>query len=199
MGHRMNGRRRGFTLVEVLIAMVAGSILLMGMGSVLFMIWRGFNETRDFSEATQRIDMIRQLNFDGRTGRSISFPTTWDLNGATTTSRGDYTGTGVTGDRVQFISLEFDTATNTTTPYMVTWQSLTATGAAPYRVQRWRQPVDALNQLLGTAVLTFDQTNVQSFEIIRTTNKAFSINMQAIEGAETATIQMVVTCRNIIS
>lgn len=197
---RHRRQRRGFTLVEVLVALVAGSILLFGMGSVLVMLYRGFNESHNFAEATMRVDLIRQLSFDARTGRLITYPTAWDPNGTPMASRGDYSSGGNVGDRVQFVSLQYDPVTFTTTPFMITWQSRRAAAAPPtdpFNVERWIQQTDANNVPIGTASLTFDQSQISSFEVIRTTIRSFNVNMQSVEGGETATVQLVVTCRNV--
>lgn len=203
MHARIHGSsRRGFTLIEVLIAMIAASILLLAMGSVLFMIFRGFNESRDFANATNRVDLIRQLSFDARTGRTVTYPTTWDINGTPMTSRGDYSSGGNEGDRVQFVSLRYDAGTGVTTPFMITWQSRRPTGSpvgTPYNVERWIQQTDALNVPIGAATLSFDQNKINSFEVIRTTVRTFSVNLQTTEGAETASVQLVVTCRNVVN
>ncbi len=197
---RQSRRSRGFTLIEVMIAMVAASILLFGMGSVLVMIYRGFNESRNFAEMTSRVDLIRQLSFDARTGRNILFPTNWDVNGTPLDSRGDYASGGNVGDRIQFVSLRFDGTT--TTPFMITWQSRRPAAAPvtdPYNVERWIQEVDATNTPIGTATLSFDQNKINSFEVIRTTIRSFSVNLSTTELTETASVQLVVTCRNVIN
>jgi prepilin-type N-terminal cleavage/methylation domain-containing protein len=56
---RQSRRSRGFSLIEVMIAMVAGSILLFGMGAVLVMIYRGFNESRNLNSHSQ--DPVRRI------------------------------------------------------------------------------------------------------------------------------------------
>ncbi|MBE7492837.1 MAG: prepilin-type N-terminal cleavage/methylation domain-containing protein [Planctomycetes bacterium] len=193
-------RNRGFSLVEIMIGMIAASILLLGMGAVLVMIYRGFNESHNFSEATTRVDLIRQLSFDARTARNILYPTNWDVNGVPLDSRGDYSSGGFVGDRVQFVSLRFDGTT--TTPFLITWQSKRPAAAAPtdpYNVERWIQEVDAGNNPIGVSTLTFDQNKINYFEVVRTTIRTFRVNMQTTESTETATVQMVVTCRNVIN
>lgn len=192
--------KKGFTLIELMIGMIAASILLLGMGAVLVMLYRGFNESRNFSEATTRVDLIRQLSFDARTGRNILYPTNWDVNGTPLDSRGDYTSGSDSGDRIQFVSLRFDGTT--TTPFMITWQSrrpLAAPSTDPYNVERWIQEVDASNTPIGVSTLTFDQNKITSFEVIRTTIRSFNVNLQTTEATETATVQLVVTCRNVIN
>ncbi|MBX3473647.1 MAG: prepilin-type N-terminal cleavage/methylation domain-containing protein [Planctomycetes bacterium] len=191
--------RKGFTLVEVMVAMIAGSILLFGMGSVLVMLYRGFAESHNFHEATMRVDLIRQLSFDARTGRAITYPTAWHPTGVTLASRGDYASGGNVGDRVQFVSLRYDPVSFTTTPFMITWQSRRPAAAPPtdpYNVERWIQETDANNVPIGTASRTFDQSLISSFEVIRTSTRSFNVNMLTQEGDETATVQLVVTCRN---
>lgn len=202
MTRRNLSRRRGFTLIELAIGMVGASILLLGMGAVLVMLYRGFNESRNFNEATSRVDLIRQLSFDARTGRNILYPTNWDVNGTPLDSRGDYASGGNVGDRIQFVSLRYDSATTTTTPFMITWQSRRPSGAPstdPYNVERWIQQVDATNTPIGTSTLTFDQSKINSFEVIRTTIRSFSVSLQTTELTETASVQLVVTCRNVIN
>jgi len=192
--------RRAFTITELLIGLVAGVVLMLGMGAVMLQLFRGFNESRDFSEATSRIDLIRTLSFDARTSRMILYPTAWDPSGVLATSKGDIPAAeGIDGDRIQFISLDYDTDTNTTTPYRVTWQSQRAAGDPFWTVVRWRVPVDASNQPIGTQERTFQQDRVGMFEVIRISSRAFRVDMRAVENDETAAIQMVVTCRNVIN
>ena len=107
--------RRGFTLVEMLVAMVIGTILIMGMGTVLVTLFSGMRESKDFGTATGRVDLIRQLTFDARTGDEILFPAVG--------ADGDYASGGNEGDQVQFNSLEYDPGTDTTTTVTVTWES----------------------------------------------------------------------------
>jgi type II secretory pathway pseudopilin PulG len=203
-------RRRGFTIAELLIGLVAGTIMMLGMGAVMFQMYRGFDESRDFGEATNRIDLIRSLQFDARTARAILFPTASSATGSLPTSLGDVNGAidatfaGSEGDRVQFVSLQFDSTTNTTTPFRITWQSRRPAGSPAgtlYTVERWIVQVDNTNTPVSSPAqrLSFQQPRVGTFEIIRTNNNAFRVDMRAVENAETAAIQMQVTCRNVIN
>ena len=114
--------RGGFTLIEMLVAMVVGAILIMGMGTVLVTLFTGMRESKDFADATGRVDLVRQLTFDARTGNRIAFPVT---DGAT----GDYTFGGNEGDQVQFNSLRYDVGTDTTSDVTVTWESRRPAGS----------------------------------------------------------------------
>lgn len=195
--------RRGFTIAELLIGMIAGTIMMLGMGAVMFQLYRGFDESRDFSEATGRIDIVRSLQFDARTARAITFPA-WPPAGAATTVDGNIpAGDGYSGDRVQFVSLQYDTATNTTSPFHVTWQSrrpLSSPTGTLYTIERWIIAAGANNQpVSGTQTLSFIQPNVGTFEVVRTGNNTFRVEMRAVERSETAAIQMQVTCRNVIN
>ena len=186
MRRRTIANKKGFTLIEVMVALIVSTILILGMGSVLVTLFGGMRESADFAEATGRVDLIRQLTFDARTGEEILFPA---VDGP-----GDYTGAGVTGDQIQFTALYYDPTTETTTPRRITWESVrssTASPTDPYTVNRW---VD-----FGSGdTLTFAQDDVLTFEIVRTSNDNFTAEFSASEGDEQVAVELAVTLRNVV-
>ncbi|MCA8935344.1 MAG: prepilin-type N-terminal cleavage/methylation domain-containing protein [Planctomycetes bacterium] len=190
-----NPKRRGFTLIEVLIAMVVGTILIMGMGMVLVVLFKGMNESKDFSEATGRVDLVRQLTFDARTGNAIAFPAT---DGAT----GDYTFGGNEGDQVQFNSLSYDVGTDTTSDITVTWESRRPAGSpigTEYTVYRFidTTPESPTNNPADD-VQTFGQNHIIDFDIVRNSSDSFQATFSSKEGTETVAVELAVTLRNVI-
>ncbi|MEZ5992522.1 MAG: prepilin-type N-terminal cleavage/methylation domain-containing protein [Planctomycetota bacterium] len=188
-------KRRGFTLIELMVAMVVGTILIMGMGMVLVVLFRGMNESKDFAEATGRVDLVRQLTFDARTGNSIAFPAT---DGAV----GNYTSGGNEGDQVQFNSLSYDVGTDTTSDVTVTWESRRPAGSpagTPYTVYRFidtTPEVGANNP--ADDVQTFGQANIIDFDIVRNTSDSFSATFSSKENSEVVQVELAVTLRNVI-
>jgi len=189
--HKMN--RRGFTLVEMLVAMAVSTILIFGMGTVMVTLFKGMRETRNFADATGGVDLIRQLSFDARTGNRILFP-------ATDGAPGDYSSGGFTGDQIMFNSLRYDPGTDTTTTVTITWESRrpSAAPADPYDVFRFidETPEDPANP--ADDLFTFGQSGLLSFDIVRTSSNSFSASMQNSSGDETVQVQLAVTLRNVI-
>lgn len=186
-------RRRGFTLVELMVGVAISSILILGMGVVLVTLFSGMRESRDFATATDRVDLIRQLSFDARTGNRILFP-------ATDGTPGDYSSGGFTGDQIMFNSLRYDPGTDTTTTVTVTWESRRPVAAPtdPYTVYRFiddtpEDPADPADDLF-----TFGQVGLINFDIVRNSSNSFSATMQSEEGAESVQVQLAVTLRNVI-
>ena len=177
---RHNGRK-GFTLIELMVSASIGTILMFGMGAALFTLFQGMRESRDFFNATERVDLIRQLSFDARTGNAITFPLA-DGTGA-------YSNGPNNGHMVEFNSLRYDPVADTTTTVNILWESVRpiATPADPFQVNRF---VD------GT--FTFGQSNITDFTVTRTSNRNFTVVTSTVEGDENVGVQLSVTLRNVI-
>lgn len=187
-------RRRGFTLVEMMVGMAIASILILGMGVVLITLFTGMRESRDFAIATDRVDLIRQLSFDARTGNRILFP-------ATDATPGDYTAGGFTGDQIMFDSLRYDPGTDTTTTVTITWESRrpTANPTDPYTVYRFTDDTPEYPAVPGDDLFTFGQDGLINFDIVRHTANAFSVTMRSQEDDQAVEIQLAATLRNVIN
>lgn len=186
--------RKGVTLMELIIAMAVSTILILGMGMVLVVLFRGMGESRDFAALTGRVDLIRQLSFDARTGEALLYPSTdWTASySATATGNGSgwYTGGGFEGHRVQFTAVDFNPVTLAETRNNITWESRrTISSSDPYDVYRW------VNVETNPR---FGQDGVTQFEVIRQSARAFTVIMQSTEGTESVTVQLAVTLRNVI-
>ncbi len=184
--------RRGMSLIELTVAMAISAIVLSTIGFVLVMMTNGFNEMEDFGNATGRVDMIRLLTFDARTGDSMLFPTTNGANGA-------YTDGSANGHRVRFRAIEYNPTTESSTPVFIQWESRRTGNTGPYVVSRWRM-VDANNNNIdddGSYTQTFGESPVQVFTIQRVNRQNFNIEMETTEGNETAHVQLAVTLRNV--
>lgn len=200
---KLNRSRQGFTLIEMMVAMIVGAILIMGMGTVMVLLFTGMRESRDFADATGRVDLVRQLTFDARTGDNIIFPGEPDFLGGETYAanppQGDYVFGGNEGDQVRFNSLAYDPIGDTTSDVTVTWESRRPAGSpvgTMYTVFRFK---DDTPLTPGDDVQTFGQGNITSFEIERTTVDSFSASFETTENDETVAVQLAVTLRNVIN
>jgi prepilin-type N-terminal cleavage/methylation domain-containing protein len=187
--------RKGFTLIEVMVAMFAGMILLAGMGTVLYTLFTGMRESQDFATATGRVDLIRQMTFDARTGDSIIFPDTDGMDG-------DYVFGGNEGDQVMFNSIAYDPVADTTSDVTITWESRRSTAAAPtdpYIVYRFvdNSPESPANP--GDDVQTFAQGDITAFDVTRTSMEGFFVRIETTEASEVIEIELAVTLRNVIN
>ncbi|MCB9894778.1 MAG: type II secretion system protein [Planctomycetes bacterium] len=192
--NRRRSARKGFTLVELLVGMIVSTILIMGMGIVMVTLFTGMRESKDFANATGRVDLIRQLTFDARTGNQIIFP-------ATDGTGGDYVGSGYTGDQIQFNSLRYDPIGDTTADVTITWESRipNATPTDPFIVYRFVDETPEDPPVPGDDVMTFAQGDITAFEIVRNTNTSFSANITTTENSEVVAVQLAVTLRNVIN
>lgn len=180
---------RGFTLVEVMIGLVIGTILLLGMGAVMIQLFVGMRESRNFSEATARVDLIRTLNFDARTSDVLFFPAT---DGAT----GAYTEGGMNGHQVIFRTVNFDPGTGNTTREWVRWRSERAGNAGPYTVRRVTQASTGGTPGTTWGTPRFTQPGIETFNVQRITRNNFTLEMNTQEGEESAHVLFSVTLRN---
>lgn len=186
--------RKGVTLVELIIAMAISTILLLGMGMVLVVMFRGMGESRDFATLTGRVDLIRQLSFDARTGEALLYPSTnWTAAYSPTAvgnGSGWYSAAGFEGHRAQFTAVDFNPVTLVETRNNITWESRRiAASSDPYTVFRW---------VNVETTPRFGQGQVTQFEVIRQTSRGFTVTMQSTENADTVTVQLAVTLRNVI-
>ncbi|MCA8915846.1 MAG: type II secretion system protein [Planctomycetes bacterium] len=186
--------RRGFTLVELLVGMVVSTILIMGMGIVMVTLFTGMRESKDFANATGRVDLIRQLTFDARTGNDIIFP-------ATDGTTGYYVGTGYTGHQIQFNSLRYDPVGDTTSDVTITWESRipNATPTDPFIVYRFVDETPEDPPVPGDDVMTFAQDDITTFTILRNSTTSFSAAITTTENSEVVAVELAVTLRNVIN
>ncbi len=204
--------RRGFTLLEVIIAMVATVILVTGMGSILMLMFTGLNESRDFQISTARVDLIRHLTFDGRTGSNIDFPAV-SSNGQYTAYTSTVLGASVTGHRVVFTASDYDPATGVTTPTDVRWESQTidlsdpdnTSGTDTVLVVRYIEDLTATSGTRDPIVTAstdwiekFQESGIDKFWILRDASlNNFTVEIESSEGTEEADVQLSVTLRNV--
>lgn len=199
MRKRLSRKTRGFTIIELMVSLVIATIIVMGMGMVLVTLFTGMRESRDFFEATSRVDLIRQLTFDARTGNSIRFP-------ATDGTPGDYASGGFVGDQIQFDALQFDPDANAgageTTTVTITWESRRPSAAPltdPYSVFRF---IDVTPEFPTSNpsddVQTFGQSGINYFDVVRVADDSFTVSMETEQGDETVQVELAVTMRNVI-
>ena len=187
--------RKGFTLIEMLAALAAVSVLIIAMGSTLIWLIRGENQSIAANASFNRADVVRDiLHTNLRSGRAIRFPTT----NATTTYPADGVGvagrgtinTPVNGERV-WVELQFwngaafEIRQTAWTWYSSTkilgnqWQVSSIGGAIPAGANAWEQP------------------QLTNFDVIRVSDRRIRFVVDTLEGDQPAQAQFTVTLRNI--
>jgi prepilin-type N-terminal cleavage/methylation domain-containing protein len=195
-----NTNRRGFTLIELIIGMVLGSVILITIGLVMFQVFGGFREMTAFNENIIRVELIRQLNFDGRTADSLLHPAT---NGAT----GSF-GAQHGAQMVQFRSIIYtpgdeETAIGTDEMSYVIWESSRPNSEVPFTVRRF-----ATNPAPRTATVnppadrnqyrqTFAQEGITRFDVRRESARNFTVQMRTELDGEAAAVDLSITLRNV--
>lgn len=190
-----NSFRKGFTLIEMLAALAAVTVLIIAMGSTLIWLIRGENQSIAANASFNRADIVRDiLHTNLRSGRAIRFPTT----NATTTYPADGVGvagrgtinTPFNGERV-WVELQFwngasfeirQTAWtwNSSTQILGNqWQISTIGGAIPGGANSWEQP------------------QLTNFDVIRVSDRRIRFVVDTLEGDQPAQAQFTVTLRNI--
>lgn len=197
---------RGFTLIEVLLAAGGATILLVGIGTVMVMMFQGLKQSSDFFEATSRVDMVRQMTFDARTGESLVYPNT-NYNPLTYNVQAVGGGSGYYlpeggnhGHRTIFRAVEYNPTTETSSRVFITWESRRPTAQpwiSPASVIRIIDQADALNQPVGNPVETFNQAGIELFHITRVSDRNFNVVMRSAQDEEKAHVELAVTLRNV--
>lgn len=200
------GQRRGFTLIEVLLAAGGATILLVGIGTVMVMMFTGLKQSADFFEATSSVDMVRQMTFDARTGEDLVYPDT-DFDSLNYDEQTEGFGSGYYdpeggnhGHRTIFRAVEYDPVAETSSRVFITWESRRPTAQAwtsPCNVARIIDQADLFNQPVGAPVETFNQGGIEIFHITRISESNFNVVMQAVKDDEKAHVQLAVTLRNV--
>ncbi|MDC1142815.1 hypothetical protein OAU50_06960 [Planctomycetota bacterium] len=207
---------KGFTLLEIIVGVAASILLIMGMGSILMLQFQGLNESSDFREASARVDLIRHLTFDGRTGSSISFPAA-STSGVYPAYSSAVLGASVRGHRVVFTASDYNPITGVTTPTEVRWESQTTDVTDPDNsdyltddvqiiVVRFIEDLTATGGTREPVVATptdwivrFEEHGIDQFLVSRdASDDTFNVEIKTHEGDQDADIQLAVTMRNVV-
>jgi prepilin-type N-terminal cleavage/methylation domain-containing protein len=194
-------KRRGFTLIELIIGMSVSVILLLAVGTVMVSVFGGFRQMAGFNQAIEAVDMIRQLNFDARTGDRLSHPVNNGDDGA-------YSDGTIEGQQVRFRAINYDPVTETDSVDWIAWASdrpTTADPGDPYTVRRWIAqtafvPSDPLGQTppsAGAFTQTFGQGGIDVFDVQRVSDNNFTVRMRTTFDGEAAAVDMSITLRNV--
>lgn len=189
--------KKGFTLIEIMAALAATSVLILAMGSTLIWLIRGENESIASNTAFNHVDLIRDiLHSNLRSGQSIRFPTT----DATTTYPAD--GVGVAGrgtiaspfngERV-WVELQYwNTATSAfeVRQTMWTWNS-----TSRVLINQWETSVTG--GAIPSGATAFSQDGLTNFDVIRVSNRRIRFVVDTTQSGQTAQSQFTVTLRNI--
>lgn len=199
-------QKRGFTLIELMLAIAGSIILIMGMGTVMLLLFQGIQQSADFFEATSRVDLVRQLTFDARTGEDLEYPSTdFDAMNYDVEAEGAGSGYydpegGFHGHRVRFRAISYDPVAETSQRVFINWESRRPTASAwdsPCNVVRIVDEADIFNNPVGAPVEWFDQSGIGIFHITRTSDRNFNVEMESVQADEKAHVQLAVTLRNV--
>lgn len=188
-------QNRGFTLIEVMAALAAISVLILAMGSTLIWLLRGETQSIAANDAFNRTDLIRDiLHTNLRAGTVIRFPTTdavttYPADGVGVAGRGTIS-TPFNGEQVWVELIFWNGASFETRQTVWTWNTgtqilgnqwaITAPGAgAPGGANAW------------------EQANITNFDVIRVSNRRIRFVVDTTQGGQPAQSQFTVTLRNI--
>lgn len=190
---RKSINRRGFTLIEMLAALVAVSVLILAMGSTLIWLVRGEVQSNNAHESFNRADIVRDiLHSNLRAGRAIRFPT---VNATATypADGGVGRGTIVTpyaGERV-WVELQFWNGTAFEIRQTVwTWNS-----ASRVLENQWN--VGNIGSAIPNGAVTWSQSNLNNFDVIRVSDRRLRFVVDTLQADQPAQSQFTVTLRNL--
>jgi len=187
--------RKGFTLIEMLAALAAVSVLIIAMGSTLIWLIRGENQSIAANASFNRADVVRDiLHTNLRSGRAIRFPTT----NATTTYPAD--GVGVAGRGT--INVPFNGER--------VWVELQFWNGAAFEIRQTAWTWNSSTQILGNqwqvssiggaipaGANAWEQPQLTNFDVIRVSDRRIRFVVDTLEGDQPAQAQFTVTLRNI--
>lgn len=158
--------KRGFTLVEVIAAIAALSVLVMAMGGILVFMLRGEAESFEHADSFSRVDSARMLIVeDYRKGMEILFP-------ASDGSDGSF---GVGDQQVVVNVIEFAEGADVGTEQHVRWW-YDADQETLYReFGTWNGVAFTVSEQRWT------QTNITAFEVTRNASNDLSFLIRTLE------------------
>ena len=187
--------RKGFTLIEMLAALAAVTVLIIAMGSTLIWLIRGENQSIAANASFNRADVVRDiLHTNLRSGRAIRFPTTnaattYPADGVGVAGRGTI-NTPVNGERV-WVELQFwNGAAFEIRQTAWTWNSSTQILGNPWQVS-------SIGGAIPAGANAWEQPQLTNFDVIRVSDRRIRFVVDTLEGDQPAQAQFTVTLRNI--
>lgn len=176
---------RGFTLIEMTMALMVMSVMILASGSILVFLARGQNEARDDNDCQNRVELIRELMVsDFRPGSAILLPA----------------AAGGTGTEVQVQTSDYNAATGVTTNRRYRWTY--ASGTITRRVASETAPGAGT---YGAETVTFSQGNLTGFTVTHfndgdgntANDDRLDFTLTATQGTQAASIAYTVVLRNV--
>ncbi|MCC6572653.1 MAG: prepilin-type N-terminal cleavage/methylation domain-containing protein [Planctomycetes bacterium] len=177
--------KSGFSLIEVAIALVVLSIMILASGSILVFLARGMTEARDDNDVQNRVEIVRELMVsDFRAGSAIVLPAT----------------AGTSAASVQVTTSDYNATTGVTTNRRYRW-TLSGTTLTRYVATE----TSSGSGVYGAETTTFIQNNVASFSATHFDNGTattsdddrLDFQLSATQGTQSATIKYTVILRNV--
>jgi prepilin-type N-terminal cleavage/methylation domain-containing protein len=186
-------RKRGFTLIEMLAALAAVTVLILAMGSTLIWLLRGETQSIAAHESFNRVDIIRDiLHSNLRAGRSIRSPA---VNATVTYPADGGTGRGTitvpfNGERV-WVELQFwNGAAFEIRQTSWTWNS--ATGVLG---NQWN--TSTIGGAIPAGATVWSEPSISNFDVIRVSDRRIRFIVDTNATGEAAQSQFTVTLRNL--
>lgn len=186
---------RGFTLIEIMAALAAVSVLILAMGSTLFWLLRGEQQSVAANDAFNRTDLIRDvLHTNLRAGRAIRFPTTdalvsYPADGVGVAGRGTIS-TPVAGEQV-WVELQYwNGAAFEIRQTVWTWES-----GSQVLGNQWA--VSSIGGAAPGGAYTWSQSSLTNFDVIRVSSRRIRFVVDSNTNGQLAQSQFTVTLRNI--
>ena len=177
---------RAFTLLELMAALASMGVLIMAMGYTLVFLARAMVETEDDNTAQNRLELVRLLTNDFRSGSLIAFPATDGTTGA-------WVAGGFQGQAAVVLVNKYEPIGQVTTPVLVRWSSRTPTAAPSLFVLTRDESTDG-----GlTWNTSFEEGNILIFNVLRVDDNRIDIGMTTLEGTQIAEMLYSVGLRNV--
>lgn len=193
-----NGRhRRGFSLIELMAALVAASVLIIAMGSTLIWLIRGETQSINSNESFNRADLIRDiLHTNLRAGRAIRFPTTDALvanpaDGVGVAGRGTI-ASPFNGEEVWLELQSWNTTTSSFEIVQTMWRWNSSSLVLTQQTE-----LSSIGGARPTAAVNWSQDEILNFDVIRVSSKRLRFVVDTQEADQPAQSQFTVTLRNV--
>lgn len=194
---KTNRHHKGFTLIEMLAALVAVTVLILAMGSTLLWLVRGENQSINANESFNRADIIRDLMHTNlRSGQAIRFPTTdaviaYPADGVGTAGRGTIAAP-FAGEEVWFELQSWNVGLGAFEIVQTMWRWNSAS-----RVLSHNREVTAAGAGRPTTAVDWSQANILNFDVIRVSSRRVRFVVDTNEVDQPAQSNFTVSLRNI--
>ncbi|MBV6517372.1 MAG: hypothetical protein HPKKFMNG_03101 [Planctomycetes bacterium] len=194
----MMNRRKGFSLIELMAALAAVTVLILAMGSTLIWLIRGERQSINANESFNRADMIRDiLHTNLRAGQTLRFPTTdatvaYPADGVGVAGRGTIAAP-FNGEEIWVELQRWNTATSTFEIIQTMWRWNSATQV----LGNQESAAGVAGDPRPTTAVRWSQGEILNFDVIRVSNRRIRFVVNTNEVDQPAESQFTVTLRNI--